>query len=78
MSLPNRPFWMVYGIGMDAPTHKHNSVTTAREEAKRLARKFPGDCFIVLEAVEAVLKREFDTVTFRNGNNYINDDDIPF
>lgn len=58
-------FWMVFGFGCGRPTHQHTSRESASAEAKRLARGLPGTTFVVLEAVEAVTKREFDTVTFR-------------
>lgn len=58
-------FWMVVGIGKGAPTRMHDCRDIAADEARRLARANPGVAFVVLEAVEAVTKREFDTITFR-------------
>lgn len=58
-------FWMVYGVGHGGPTYQHGSRAAAETEAQRLARKFPGSTFVVLEAVQAVTKHEFHTVTFR-------------
>ncbi len=68
-------FWMIYGIGQRAPEMRHDSHQSAIEEAKRLARNNPGKTFVVLEAVNAITKREFDTVTFRAKREY---QDIPF
>jgi hypothetical protein len=66
-------FWMVYGIGRGCPTKQHWSKADAEREAKRLARENPGSFFVVLEAVAAIAKREFDVITFR-----ADDDGIPF
>lgn len=79
MSLPSKQFWMVYGIGQRAPAFQHPSSAAAAEEAKRLARACPGTVFVVLEAVGAVVKREFDTITFRVAAKPEQaDDGIPF
>lgn len=74
-------FWMVFGIGKGAPTKGHASREIAESEARRLARMSPGTTFVVLEAVEAVTKREFDTVTYRAAPPRAAsavDSDIPF
>lgn len=70
-----KKFWMVVGIGKGAPTRMHNCRKIASDEARRLARANPGVTFIVLEAVEAVTKREFDTLTYRAAQS---GDDIDF
>lgn len=62
-----KPFWMIVGIGQGSPSMKHDSIEKAETEAKRLARNNPGVTFVVLQAVSAVTKREFDTITFRGG-----------
>lgn len=78
-TLPSKPFWMVYGIRQGAPTVMHDTHEKARDEAKRLARNNPGVVFVVLESVGAVVKREFDTVSFRAPKpTSLTDDDIPF
>ena len=74
--LPSEQFWMVLGVGCGAPTVRHRDRGDAEREAKRLARHSPGTCFIVLEAVSAVMKRDLDTVTLRSANPF--DGDAPF
>ena len=82
-----KQFWMIYGIGQRQPAMQHESRELASMEARRLARTNPDVTFVVLEAVEAVTKREFSTVTFRAAQPYSApargrmagiDDDIPF
>lgn len=77
--LPNKPFWMVYGIGQGAPNVMHDTPLQARDEAKRLARNNPGVVFIILEAIGGCVKREFDTVSFRSPERVAapSRDDIP-
>jgi hypothetical protein len=66
-------FWMIYGYGRGCPTKLHLSRSEAEVEAKRLARQHPGTFFVVLEAIAAIARREFDVITFR-----ADDDGIPF
>ncbi len=66
-TLPKEAFWMVYGVGTERPTVQHKTRTSAEDEAKRLAKLHPGVAFVVLESVSAVIKREFDTITFKGG-----------
>jgi hypothetical protein len=47
-------FWMVYGEGCGAPTYKHDTADSARQEAARLAERNPGTAFYVLKARYAV------------------------
>lgn len=75
-------FWMVHG---DGPTnHRHASRASAVTEAERLARFNPGCVFVVLEAVEAVLKVDIERVELRHPvtgtprKAPAEDDDIPF
>ncbi len=75
--LPDEPFFMVYGVGQGAPTARHRFREDAEAEAKRLARANPDTSFVVLESVSAVIKREFDTVTFKSSGED-HDDGIPF
>lgn len=42
------PFYLVWCDGGDSPRHKHNSITSAENEADRLARLNPGKEFFVL------------------------------
>ena len=46
-------FWMVYGMGQGAPTHRHYTKVDAQNEAGRLALRNPGVTFVVLAAVDA-------------------------
>lgn len=64
-AIPTEAFWMVVGIGQGAPTRRHDTRLAAETEAKRLARSHQGIVFVVLESVSAVVKREFDSVTYR-------------
>ena len=66
-TLPKEQFWMVYGVGNGRPTFQHTTRDSAETEAKRLARENPGIAFVVLESISAVIKREFDTMTYRGG-----------
>lgn len=53
-------FWMVKGRG---PTnYRHDSLASASQEAKRLAREYPGELFAVLEAVTAFRKPDVEEV----------------
>lgn len=72
--VPKNPFWMVYGIGQRSPTVMHGTRHAADYEAKRLARKHPDVCFVVLESVAAVIKRDVDVITIRGRQ----DEEIPF
>lgn len=47
-------FYCVWRDGFTPPVVKHKSFVSARAEAERLCRKFPGETFYVLKA-EAVL-----------------------
>lgn len=79
MDTAPKPFWMIVGIGQGCPSRKHDTADKAHAEAKRLARNNPGVTFIILEAVAAITKREFDVVTFRAPPRVVNaDDEIPF
>lgn len=74
-AIPTHPFWMIYGIGRGAPTHMHGSRNEAEREAKRLARASPDTCFVILESVAAVIKRDVDVITIRGRDE---GDGIPF
>jgi len=49
-------FWMVVGVG--APTYRHDSKDSAKTEAERLARAYPGSEFTVLESLATVVKAD--------------------
>ena len=72
--IPPETFWMVVGLGQGAPTARHDTRLAAETEAKRLARKHEGVVFVVLESVSAVVKREFESITYRRDVG----DEIPF
>ncbi len=44
-------FWLVWNAGAGKPTYRHDTFEQARDEAKRLAVRYPGNDFIVLKAV---------------------------
>lgn len=69
-------FWMVFGINQGCPTHTHDSLESARAEAKRLARLHPEIEFVVLEAVEGFVKRDLATFNYRRATDDC--DEIPF
>ncbi len=51
-------FWLVWNPNGNAPRFKHETESSARQEAERLARLHSGETFILLEAVAAVKKPE--------------------
>jgi hypothetical protein len=63
-------FYMVKNVTAGGqPTKTHNFIDTAREEAKRLAEKHPGNIIVILETIEAystklpeVIKLEIETI----------------
>jgi hypothetical protein len=73
-------FWFVWNPASRAPTHKHESKTSANEEAARLAQANPEQTFIVLEAlghfrtrkpVEYVSYKRSGEMSFeRNGDDW--------
>jgi len=44
-------FWMIWNPGNMQPRVQHESLESAKLEAERLARKHPGEDYIVLESV---------------------------
>ena len=52
---PITKFWMVWCQSRGGPIYKHGSKAAARAEAERLSRQNPGQAFIVLAAVDAVI-----------------------
>jgi hypothetical protein len=65
------PFYMVYGLGQQAPTVKHHGLHSAKAEAERLAAKHPGITFYVLATVGKARKVDVEFVK-------IDPDEIPF
>lgn len=42
-------FWMVLGSG--PPTHRHETLESAKKEAERLASLYKGHRFVILESI---------------------------
>lgn len=85
MQQPIEKFWMVFGVQRGSPTYRHTSKQAAQMEAKRLAKKHPGEMFIVLAAVDAfkaaVSEPENVRLTKskpRAEGECVSDDGIPF
>jgi len=51
----NEPFWLVWNPNGHAPRYQHGTLDQAASEAERLARTNPGQTFIVLESVAALV-----------------------
>lgn len=69
---PADKFFMVLGMGV--PTYRHATIGSASREAERLAREYPGQEFIVLEALAIVKKSDVQWSRL----NEVPDDDVPF
>lgn len=48
---PPPPFWLVWNRNGRKPVYEHASYYSARAEAERLAKAFPGNAFYVLAPV---------------------------
>lgn len=68
-----KQFWMVWNMGGGAPTYQHDFEHQAEAEAERLARRNPGQTFVVLEATSAVKITDVSRINLRTVT-----DDIPF
>lgn len=66
------PFWLVWNPRGDNPQHKHRTPEEALRESERLAQMFPGQAFIVLQSVQAVVADNIQRTDLRPP------DDIPF
>lgn len=53
-------FWLVWHEEGGVPTHRHFSKQAAVDEATRLAKLAPGECFFVLKATAGVIADEPD------------------
>lgn len=62
-------FWMVWNPEGRAPTYRHETGESARDEAKRLARIHPGQTFVVLCAMRGYVlaKPEPEEIMFDDG-----------
>ena len=66
------PFWLVWNPQGYNPQCKHNTEEGATREAERLARANPGQTFIVMESVGALVVDNIQRTDLRPGN------DLPF
>lgn len=71
-------FWMVWSPQGRAPTHRHLSARSAKDEAERLASLNPGTEFIVLASVGTCVKREVQWTAHVEPYGAGPDDDLPF
>lgn len=62
------PFWLVWNPQGYNPQHKHNTEDGAVREAERLARTNPGQTFIVLESVGALVVDNIQRIDLRPGS----------
>lgn len=67
------PFWLVWSPNGDRPpSYRHATEDAALREANRLADRFPGREFYVMQpTLQVVAQRRFTT-------RYVADDGIPF
>ena len=68
------PFWLVWNVNGDAPTHMHASHDSATSEAQRLARANRGETFVVLQTVCGFRTTDLDRIDMRPGPA----DEVPF
>ncbi|PZO66158.1 MAG: hypothetical protein DI635_00590 [Pseudoxanthomonas suwonensis] len=62
------PFWLVWNPQGYNPQHKHNTLDGATREAERLARANPGQTFIVMESVGALVVDNIQRTDLRPGS----------
>lgn len=62
------PFWLVWNPQGYNPQHKHSTEDDAVREAERLARTNPGQTFIVLESVGALVVDNIQRIDLRPGS----------
>jgi len=62
------PFWLVWNPQGYNPQCKHNTEEGATREAERLARANPGQTFIVMESVGALVVDNIQRTDLRPGN----------
>jgi hypothetical protein len=65
-------FYLVWNKDGSAPRVKHDNFVSARVEAERLARRNPGERFIVLQSVCARVVNDMQEIECRPA------DDLPF
>lgn len=66
------PFWFVWNPTAHVPQYHQRSLHDAKCEAERLARKFPGETFIVLQSVISVVVDNIQRTDLRP------DEELPF
>lgn len=68
------PFWVVWGGGAHGiPVVRHHSLSSAQQEAERLARAHRGTAFYVLSSVSQCKVSDITYVDLRP-----RDEDLPF
>lgn len=67
----NIPFWLVWDPNGNAPTVKHETQKSAENEAERLARLNPNQCFYVLMPTCEIKRNDLIITRFEN-------EDVPF
>ncbi|MGE4366176.1 hypothetical protein [Thermomonas sp.] len=66
------PFWLVWNPRGHNPRHQHSTLDGATREAERLARTNPGEMFIVMESVGALVVDNIQRINLRP------EDQLPF
>jgi hypothetical protein len=67
------PYWLVWHEGGGKPTYRHPDLHSAQQEAQRLARRYPGQSFVVLCPVSRATDTSLNIEHFDS-----TDDGIPF
>ncbi len=76
---PIEKFWMVWNVQRNAPRYQHTSKKSAQAEARRLSANAPGELFVVLAAVDAVIAPVLDPQPVKLVKPKADpNDDIPF
>ena len=70
--------WLVFNPEGWSPTYIHQSLESARQEAKRLARLNPDQNFYVMESVGKARKTDVSYYVYTRDGQVFNDDEIPF
>ena len=62
---PQKPFWLVWNPGGTGPTKQHLSYSDAREEAIRLAAKYQGVPYIVLQSCTLFMTKSVEEINLK-------------
>jgi len=73
-----KPWYVVWKIGSGPPTVRHSSIEKAKNEAKRLAKEFPGETVVVLVADSAFCYNKTIEVNYFNDLNDFDPVKLPF